>query len=118
MALIETHFVRKDRIPPRPEGGGLWLAQLVGIYPASKASVRGGDNLSVGARSGAVAPPMPPHLALAPSKPEARFGSAGGERGSSSARPSEGPGGIGASAEGEAHRPPDKMLATRAPIIE
>ncbi len=42
---------------------------------------------------------------------------AGEERGSGFARPSEGPGDTGVSAERRAHKPPDKMSATQAPII-
>ncbi|MBI5746970.1 MAG: hypothetical protein HZA13_08200 [Nitrospirae bacterium] len=49
-----------------------------GIYPASKASVEGEATIICGGPCGAVAPPMPPHPALAPAKPDARFGFAGG----------------------------------------
>ncbi|MBI5746789.1 MAG: hypothetical protein HZA13_07290, partial [Nitrospirae bacterium] len=49
----------------------------MGIYPASKASVEGEATIICGGPCGAVAPPMPPHPALAPAKPDARFGFAG-----------------------------------------
>ncbi|MBI5745685.1 MAG: hypothetical protein HZA13_01625, partial [Nitrospirae bacterium] len=45
---------------------------------ASKASVEGEATIICGGPCGAVAPPMPPHPALAPAKPDARFGFAGG----------------------------------------
>ena len=45
---------------------------------ASAASVEGEATIICGGPCGAVAPPMPPHPALAPAKPDARFGFAGG----------------------------------------
>jgi hydrogenase nickel incorporation protein HypA/HybF len=84
---------------------------------SSQREREGEATLTCGGPCGAAAPPMPPHPALAPAKPDARFGFAGGERGSGLARPSQGSGGIGAFPEGEAHRPPDPMAATQAPTI-
>ncbi|MBI5747135.1 MAG: hypothetical protein HZA13_09050, partial [Nitrospirae bacterium] len=42
------------------------------------ASVEGEATIICRGPCGAVAPPMPPHPALAPAKPDARFGFAGG----------------------------------------
>ncbi|HLF86411.1 MAG TPA: hypothetical protein VI584_04960 [Nitrospiria bacterium] len=48
------------------------------VNAASKASVEGEATIIRGGPCGAVAPPMPPHPAHAPAKPDARFGFAGG----------------------------------------
>ena len=73
-----VHVCKDKKLKPILAHSRYLRAIPVGIYPASKASVEGEATIICGGPCGAVAPPMPPHPALAPAEPDARFGFADG----------------------------------------